>query len=322
MTLLNDSPHALLAPTALTQLEADLEAELAAPNPAIRVLHRLELKAAYHVSPPAEVRIGVILDTESTGVDIAVDKIIELGMVRFEFCPASGQVYRVLGTFNQLEDPGMPIPAAASAVNGITDAMVAGKKINNAEVAAFIDGADVHIAHNAPFDRGLMERRFPVFENLAWGCSMRQVDWAAEGISSVKLDYIAFRLNFFFEAHRAEADCLALLEALQRPLPLSRTLGLSQILARYQSQDRRIWALDARFEKKDDLKKRGYRWGDGTNGTEKAWHTEVSAADYDAEIAWLKENIYGNRGFRVAVDTVDAFNRFSARPGDRNTVMG
>ena len=290
-------------------------------HPDFKILHRFVPPAAYNAGRPERLCRGIILDTEATGIDVKSDKIIELGMVSFEFCPDTGKVYRVLGAFNQLEDPGMPIPAAAGLVNGLTDEMVAGHKIDDVAALEFVQGADIIIAHKADYDRAMVERRFPFFDNIAWGCSLRQVDWAAEGLSAAKLDYIAFRLGFFFEGHRAEIDCRAALEALQRPLPKSGETGLTQLLRNYRRVDNRIWALDARFEKKDDLKARGYRWGDGTNGTEKAWYTDVPEEEFAAEAAWLKENIYYGRGFRLAVDTIDATNRFSARAGNRRTVM-
>lgn len=303
--------------------EFDLETQISAvqAHPDCRVLRRFAPKACYHTNPPANLRRGIILDTESTGTDIRSDKIIELGMILFEYCPDTGKAYRILDSFNQLEDPGMPIPDAASAVNGITDEMVAGQKIDDAAVVKFIEDVDLIIAHKSDFDRAMVERRFPAFESKAWGCSLRQVDWNGECISSHKLDYIAYRLGYFYDAHRAEADCLALLEALQRPLPVSGGYALKQILDKYSAQSHRIRALNAAFEKKDELKKRGYSWGDGSDGGDKAWYTEVSADDYAAEIAWLKASVYYGRDFRVAVESVDAFNRFSVRGGKRETKM-
>jgi DNA polymerase-3 subunit epsilon len=290
-------------------------------HPDFQVVRRFVPREYDLIAAPSVLHRGIILDTESTGTDIHVDKIIELGMVKFEYCPTSGKVYRIVDTFDELEDPGMPIPAAAAAVNGLTDEMVAGHKINDDEVAEFISGCDLIIAHNSGYDRAMVERRFKGFDTLKWGCSQKQVDWTAEGIGSHKLDYIAYKLGFFFEGHRAVADCMALLEALQRTLPLSRTTGLKQILDKHTNVGRRIWALDAKFEKKDDLKKRGYGWGDGNNGTEKAWNMEVADADFDAEIAWLKENIYFGKAFRAAIDVTTALNRFSTRAGERQRIM-
>lgn len=290
-------------------------------HPDFQVTRRFVPREYDLTNPPAVLRRGIVLDTEATGTDIHVDKIIELGMVKFEYCGETGRVFRIVDTFNQLEDPGMPIPAAATAVNGLTDEMVAGLKIDDVAVAEFIAETDLFIAHNSGYDRPMVERRFKGFDTVNWGCSQRQVDWSAEGINSHKLDYIAYKLGYFFEGHRAVADCMALLEALQCVLPLTRTTGLKQILDKHTNVGRRIWALDAKFEKKEDLKKRGYGWGDGNNGSEKAWNLEVADEDFDAEIAWLKENVYFGKAFRLAIDLTTPLNRFSTRSGERQRTM-
>ena len=292
-------------------------------HPDFRVLRRFQPVDRYHAPSDTDVSVGILLDTETTGKDPAIDKLIELGMVKFEYCAKTGRVFSVLEVFNALEDPGMPIPEAASAVNGIFDAEVKGKAIDDAAVAGFIAGADLIVAHNAEFDRQIVERRFPLFTDFAWGCSLRQVDWAAQNFGSQKLDYLAYRLGFFFDAHRAVADCRATLHVLQSALPIGGHCALSEILQASKNDSLRIWALDARFEKKDDLKNRGYRWADGSNGTEKAWNIEIEGDDenYLAEVDWLRQNIYSKKGFRLAVDVVSPLTRFSARPGRRTVHM-
>jgi DNA polymerase-3 subunit epsilon len=289
-------------------------AQKLAADPNFRVLRRFTPRKRYREEDPSPERLGygVILDTETTGKDPTVDRIIEIGLVKFTFDKETGEVVQVVDTYNALEDPGMPIDPAASRVNGITDEMVRGKQIDDAAVEAFVSNADITIAHNAGFDRAFCERRFPLFRQKAWGCSRSQVDWEAERIGGAKMDYIAFRLGFFYEAHRAEADCLALLEILATTLPESKVPALKKILEAYQKIDLRIWAIEAPFDKKGLLSARIYRWGDGTNGKEKAWNKTVNKDEFDGEVSWLRSNVYG-RNFRIVVDTVDALSRFSER---------
>ena len=62
----------------------------------------------------------IAFDLETTGTKPQADRIVEIGAVLFDGDQAAG-------TYGTLIDPGVPIPADASAVNGITDEMVRGK---------------------------------------------------------------------------------------------------------------------------------------------------------------------------------------------------
>lgn len=283
-------------------------------HPDYRVVRRILPRAEFTRHDGRVLSRGVVVDTETTGVNADGDAIIELGMVLFEYDPATGQACRVLGTFDQMEDPGFAIPPESTAVHGITDEMVRGKRIDDLAVAEFLEGVSLIVAHNAKFDRVFLEKRLPVFESLPWGCSFAQVDWSAEGIGSAKLDYLAYSYGFFYEAHRAEGDCFALLEILQQPLPKSGELVLKSILAALPLKSYQLFATGSPFETKDVLKARGYRW----DGAKKCWHTTVFGDDaIRAEVAWLKESVYGGRSARVEIEVHNCLTRFSGRAGNR-----
>ncbi len=260
---------------------------------------------------PSDTRRIIILDTETTGINPNSDKIIELGMVAIEYHPKLREVFKI-ETFDELEDPLFPIPPESTKVHGITDEMVAGKKISDDAVLSFIKGAPLIIAHNAKFDRVFIEKRFPFFENVAWGCSFTQIDWAAESIGSGKLDYIAYSFGFHFDGHRASNDCHALLEILLKELPVSKDMALRELIRNIRKNGIKISALNSRFEKKDTLKQRGYFW----NAVSKVWANEVSEEELEDEIKWLRENIYDNSPFLVEQETITALNRFSTRKGE------
>src|ERR1700709_1784408 len=101
---------------------------------AYRVLRRLAPLAAREPPPGVRIRQGLFVDTETTGLDPARDEIIELAMVPFTY-GLDGQVYAVGEPFQQLREPSKPIPAEITAITGIDDAMVAGKRIDPDEVA-------------------------------------------------------------------------------------------------------------------------------------------------------------------------------------------
>jgi DNA polymerase-3 subunit epsilon len=316
------------------QLEA-LAAEVG-KHPDYRVLRRLDTSVEYPPLSGPDVARGVILDTETTGFDWGSDKIIELGLVVFEYARGTGAIGRVLGTYDGLEDPGMAIPPASTAVHGITDDMVAGQRIDEGAVERLMDGVALVIAHNAGFDRKFVEERLPRFADLPWGCSFRELPWDEAGIGSAKLEYLAYQYGFFYDGHRAEIDCRALLEILRRPLggvwgsrgaaddlfsgqrwavgesPTEAT-GLKTLLDRARLPTYRVWATGSPFETKDVLKARQYRW----DGDERCWWIELPAEGLEAELAWLKTAVYGGRSAMVDIDVLDARVRYSARSGKR-----
>lgn len=197
--------------TAITEAARLLDA-----HPDFKVIRRIAPRKYFAENDGRVLSKGVVVDTETTGTNSDKDGIVELGMVLFEFDPETGIAYNVLDSFDQLEDPGFSIPPEATAVHGITDEMVAGKRIDEGRVEQFLEGVSLVVAHNSKFDRVFMEKRLPIFESLPWGCSFVQVDWGDEGVGSAKLEYIAYQYGFFYDAHRADVDCFALLEICNR----------------------------------------------------------------------------------------------------------
>ena len=66
------------------------------------------------------------------------------------------------------------------------------------------------------------------------------------------------------------------------------------------------------FELKDRLKKRGYRWSDGSDGRPRSWYVDVDEASQAAEIDFLRTEIY-LREVDPRVQLMSAMNRFSSR---------
>jgi DNA polymerase-3 subunit epsilon len=293
-----------------------LAAQLAR-HPDYRVLRRLDVSRKSTALEGPSVRHAAIVDTETTGTDPANDRIIELAVVVFEYSAASGDVGRVLGSLDALEDPGIPIPASSTAIHGITDEMVAGRRIDDAAVARLLDGVGIVIAHNAGFDRKFLEPRLPVFTALPWGCSWQEVPWSEAGIESSKLEYLAYRYGFFYEGHRAEIDCLALLEVLRRPFAESGGTALRRLLDSARAPSYRLWASNSPFESKDVLKKRGYWWDAGR----RCWYGEFRSREaVQTELAWLRDAVYGGKGVAVELEEFDARTRYSGRDGKKERV--
>ena len=112
-------------------------------------------------------KIGIILDTETTGLDHRQHEIIELGMVMFTY--TDDGIQDVVGVFDELREPSEPISPEISRITGITDAMVKGRSIDPDAVADFVAPADLIIAHNARFDRPFCENFAPGFDLSGMG---------------------------------------------------------------------------------------------------------------------------------------------------------
>jgi DNA polymerase-3 subunit epsilon len=299
--------------------DEDLEAMAArlAAHPDFRLIRRLDPARERPALSGSTIRRAAIVDTETTGTDPGSDKVIELAVIVFEYCRETGAVGRVLATYDGLEDPGMPIPPESTAIHGITDAMVAGKRIDDAAVAQLLEGVGIVIAHNARFDRGFLEPRLPVFATVAWGCSWQEVPWSEAGIESSKLEYVAYRYGFFYEGHRAEVDCLALLEVLRQPFAKSGSTALKILLDSARKPSFRLWANNSPFESKDVLRSRGYRWVPD----KRCWYGDLSSRDeLQEELAWLKDAVFAGKSVALDLDEFDARTRYSDREGKREKV--
>lgn len=255
-----------------------------------RLLKKLEPRQIVAVARPEYPLRGIILDTETTGLNARKDEIIEIGVIAFTF-DHRGNIGDVTGIYGSLRQPKVPIPDEITKLTGITDDMVAGQSIDLSALHALIDPADLIIAHNAGFDRPFCEAFSPMFAAKAWACSNFEVDWSSRGFEGTKLGYLVNQAGYFHDGHRAVDDCFALLEVLSR-----ETVGRPPAFAElYQSSQRTrvlIYAEGSPFDMKDHLKARGYRWSDGSDGRPKSWWVEVGEEALADELHYLRSEIY------------------------------
>ena len=292
-----------LEPLALT-LEA---------HPDYRVIRRLKPRLSWPTASGDSICRVIVLDTETTGLDHSRDKIIELALLRVDIDLATGLPVGEVQVYDELEDPGMPIPREAQDITGINNSMVEGQRLDEARIAALLDGVDLVIAHNAGFDRPFCEARLAAFSHLNWACSFADIAWREHGKRSSKLESLAQDMGWFYDAHRAEMDCHALLAVLAAKLPQLPHTGLAHLMAQARKPSYRLMATHAPFDAKDQLKTRGYRW----NAEQKVWSTRIGdSKTLEAEFAWLKENAYHQRSVVVQFEKLDANVRYSSRPGE------
>lgn len=252
-----------------------------------QVLRKLSPVSVFQPSSEETLHKICVIDTETTGLDTAQCEIIELGYQIIEF-DSQGFFYQVLCAKNFLQEPEGEISAEVTQVTGITLADVKGQQIPWQEVEQDMADVQLCVAHNASFDRPVLERFNKVFIHKVWGCSVAQIDWFnLAKISSRSQEFLCWKVgNFFYDAHRALDDVQALSQLLQQPIAEPPMPALHFLLKTVRLQKVLIKATGAPFSVKDDLKSRRYRW----NATEKVWQKTFDADLQQEELAWLIEN--------------------------------
>lgn len=281
-------------------------AELLSASPDFRVLRRFVPRTRYTETLPGTVlKTGLFVDVETTGLDTETAHVIEFALVPFEF-DGDGRVHAVGAGLSFFNDPWEPIAPEITALTGITDDDVRGQSIDVALVDEALRGAHLVVAHNAEFDRPIIERALPAFARMAWACSYQEVEWQQFGCIGKKLgNILEGATREFFAAHRATDDCHAGVHALAAAKLDGRT-ALSYLLESARQPTVRVWADGSDYAIKGALKQRGYHWaGDPI----KCWRRNMRPGTAPAEVAWLASE----HRINAHTDRFNAFDRYSVR---------
>ena len=133
------------------------------------------------------------------------------------------------------------------------------------------------------------------------------VDWNRLGFSRRKLEDLALKSGYFYEAHRAAIDCLTLAWLLH-----IHPDAMADLLEQAGQKTVVVHAFGAPFEARDTLKTRGYRWHDGTSGANRHWWKEIPESALADEKNFLDE-LYPNGSDRAGFEIRTAADRFRRR---------
>lgn len=168
---------------------------------------------------PEWLRVIGVFDLETTGVDVAADRIVTAHVGVLD---AGGAVIRA---HDWLADPGVEIPAGASAIHGITTDRARAEGRPAADVvrevvdalSGLLDAGIPVVAYNAPYDFSLLkheavrhgvtpiENPFPVIDPLVMDKAYDRWRRGKRTLEVVAAHY-AVRLD---DAHQASADAIA-----------------------------------------------------------------------------------------------------------------
>lgn len=275
----------------------------------VRVLRRVALPVARTwPCDGANTLVGAAIDCETTGLDHGADVVIELALRRFRWDEAR-RIVAIDRPYAWRQDPGRPLDPLITRLTGLTDADLAGQRIDIDKATRLLSECDLIVAHNAGFDSRFVEATLPAAKGLAWGCTVEGVPWADLGFEGRSLAWLLAQCGWFYRAHRAGDDVDALLELLRHQLDDGATV-LSHVVQHAEAEGWLVSAEGAHFDRRVELKGRGYRF----DGLRKVWRREIPYEDMPCERGWLHDHVYARehrpRAAGPTVERVDARNRY------------
>jgi CBS domain-containing protein len=193
---------------------------------------------------------SVVLDTETTGLDARTARLVQIGAVRL----SGGGAVDTAERFEQLVDPGVPIPAIASAVHGIKDEHIGNAPSFSAiapQLEAFV-GSSVVIGHTITYDVAVLQREYAL-AGRPWRrprtLDVRDLaELAQPTLAQYDLERLCTWLSIAIDGrHTAIGDALATARVFAALVPLLRQRGIrtlaEAVAASRQLGERRAQAV-------------------------------------------------------------------------------
>ena len=231
----------------------------------------------------------VVIDTETTGLDVEKVRIIEIGAVRLETCAPGPQL-----VFSELVDPGIPIPEASTRIHGIADADVAEAPPFPERIAEFKAwaGSAVVVGYSVGFDLAVLKAEHER-HGLLWqpprALDVRHlVELVAPQLPEQSLDTAASWLGVeVHDRHRALGDARVAAEIYRAVVPKLREKGIVTLA----QAERAIRSLSTRMAEEAQA---GWhdmgQSGDGSGGSGVAEYVRIDSFPYRHRVADLMKS--------------------------------
>ena len=171
-----------------------------------------------------------VIDVETTGLNPSECKVVQLAIVHANLGMGNAEV-----VYSELINPGCAIPPATTKIHKITDSMVhslGGFCDHVGKIQEYLSGR-ILAAYNLPYDYGVLnaELQRGDYNPLPWFgiCGFvlaKHVDDASKGRGYHRLESVASRRGYTFQAHNAAEDALVTAKVLDSLLgEASRKFG-------------------------------------------------------------------------------------------------
>jgi DNA polymerase-3 subunit epsilon len=208
----------------------------------------------------------LIVDCETTGLDPATDRLIEVGAVLFDVGDRAvlSQVSTLLPV---RENPVERINRIAARTAQGTPAAV----IEQAKqlVRTLAVHANAYVAHNVAFD----SKWLPELSDKRWICTMEDVRWPR--VSRARQSVVGLALDYevpVWAAHRALTDCTYLVQVMQREPELERLLVEAL-------EPKQLYVAIVSYEERQVAKDAGFTWD---KPVPKAWSRKLRESEAEA----------------------------------------
>ncbi len=206
------------------------------------------------------------LDLETTGLNPATDRIIEIGAVVWDV-----EQKKPLKLMSELIQPEIPVPAEITKITGITNEDIEKHAISLSEgmqrLADLMPSCSYFVGHNGrEFDRLFLEKAAEecgLKLHLPWIDTIHDIPYP-DFIGTRKLTHLCAEHGFLNPfSHRAVFDVLSMLEVFSK-------YDFSEVEKFQQSPEMKLIAKVS-YDDRDKAKKAGFRW----DPQGKAWYKKV-----------------------------------------------
>jgi len=215
------------------------------------------------------------IDTETTGFSFEDDRVTEIGAVLYDT-----ELLQPVSIYSELiDEPGRePLKPIITKLTGITDEMILNWGFSPMDAAVrlsyLLDKCDYVVAHNAPFDKGMLkgmhDRLGILMTEKPWIDTTKDLPIDKELCKHTNLLYLAAHhgiINPF--SHRAVTDVLTMLTIMGK-------YNFDEIIKRFEAPVAEVWCFPG-FTGKDKPKAAGFYY----TAKDKSWRKELSSIDVD-----------------------------------------